>query len=76
MTFAILWITVKAGWPYRLVPNKDRRFVVLALLEYLGVGTFLGVVGLVGRELKDVGLELKVGRWKRENGELLEKLPV
>lgn len=57
--FAVVWASVITGWPWRMVPNKDIRFVVLALLEYIGTASFLVVVHRVGtNELGNCRIEI------------------
>ena len=47
--FAVVWITAITGIPWKLThKNKDPRFIVLAILEYIGTTAFLGVVHIVG----------------------------
>lgn len=46
--FVIVWGSVIKGWPWKMVANKDKRFVVLAILEYIGASAFLAVVHSVG----------------------------
>lgn len=58
--FAVVWSSVIAGFPWKMVPNKDVRFIVLALLEYVGVAAFLVVVALVGNQLRGVDIVLSI----------------
>lgn len=51
--FAVVWISVITGRPWRMIPNKDFRFVILAVLEYVGTSAFLVVVRMVGLRLGD-----------------------
>lgn len=60
-TFAIVWISVIIQWPFRMIPNKDLRFVVLALLEYVGTSAFLTFVAMTGREVSKFDLQLQIG---------------
>lgn len=60
-SFATVWISVKLRYPFRLIPNKDPRFVILALLEYLGTTSFLATLALVASFVHPATLELRLG---------------
>lgn len=64
--FGGTWALIKLQIPYRMIPNKDPRFVVLAIGEYVGTCAFLVFIALVGRELGRVRLELAVRLSKEE----------
>ena len=69
--FSTLWIAVKVGLPYKLIPNKDSRFIALACLEYVGVSAFLTVVWIAGQDIADlrVGIRTECDREEIENGQ-------
>ncbi len=47
--FAVVWISALTGIPWKLTHrNKDPRFIVLAILEYIGTSAFLVVLHIVG----------------------------
>lgn len=49
--FGVIWGSVKAQIPYKMIPNVDPRFVMLALLEYIGTSSFLIFIWMVSNEL-------------------------
>lgn len=44
VSFGVLWILLKLGIPWKLVPNKDSRFVWLALFEYFATSALLSFI--------------------------------
>eukprot|EP00177_Eucheuma_denticulatum_P002106 GFKZ01003760.1.p1 GENE.GFKZ01003760.1~~GFKZ01003760.1.p1 ORF type:complete len:299 (+),score=12.80 GFKZ01003760.1:49-945(+) len=58
--FGAVWLSIKLHIPYKMIPNKDFRFVILACLEYIGASSFLIFIGMVGRELKQQGTRLRI----------------
>jgi len=57
--FAVVWSSIITGFPWKMVPNKDARFVLLAILEYIGTSSFLVVVHRVGTiELGNVDIRI------------------
>ena len=52
VTFAITWGSVKLQIPYKMIPNRDPRFIVLAIGEYIGTTAFLSVLYIASRPLK------------------------
>lgn len=58
--FGVIWGSVKAQFPFKMIPNKDPRFVMLAFLEYLGTASFLIFIWIVSTELKRERLSLSL----------------
>lgn len=58
--FGLTWGSVKMQVPFAMIPNKDPRFVLLALLEYIGTTAFLGSIGLVARGVSRHSLQLSL----------------
>jgi hypothetical protein len=58
--FGALWILIKLGIPFRLVPNTDRRFVVLALLEYAATVALLIAIRLAAGDIVRKSLVLSL----------------
>lgn len=52
LLFGITWILLKLGIPRPYIPNKDWRFVLLALLEYASTSALLIFVHVVGNDLE------------------------
>lgn len=52
VSFGITWILLKLGIPKPYIPNKDWRFVLLALLEYVSTSALLVFVYVVGKDLE------------------------
>lgn len=51
VSFALLWISLRLRIPYALIPNKDPRFVYMALLEYVGTAAFLTSIILAAQKV-------------------------
>jgi hypothetical protein len=60
--FGVLWCTVKLGVPHKLIPNKDPRFIVLALLEYIATAALLLCIRLVATDISSKCLVLSLSR--------------
>lgn len=58
--FAVVWVSVITGRPWKMIPNKDFRFVILAVLEYVGTSGFLVVIRMVGLRLSDQYITLSL----------------
>lgn len=52
VVFAIIWTSIKLQMPYKMIPNKDPRFNVLAIGEYIGTSAFLIAIDVASRRLK------------------------
>lgn len=51
LSFGVIWSSVKLQIPFKMIPNKDPRFIMLAFLEYLGTCSFLTFIAMVSNEL-------------------------
>jgi hypothetical protein len=51
ISFGILWICLKLGWPYPFIPNKDGRFILLALFEYASTAALILFIHLQAQDL-------------------------
>lgn len=58
--FGVIWGSVNAHFPFKMIPNKDPRFVMLAVLEYIGTASFLIFIWMVSTELKRERLSLSL----------------
>lgn len=58
--FGVIWGSVKAQIPYKMIPNKDPRFVMLAILEYLGTSAFLIFIWMISNELPTQRISLSL----------------
>lgn len=58
--FGVIWGSVKAEFPFKMIPNKDPRFVMLAFLEYIGTSSFLIYIWMVSTELQRERLSLSL----------------
>lgn len=56
--FAVVWASVKAAFPFKMIPNKDPRFIMLALMEYLGTASIITFIAIISRELQNDSLEI------------------
>lgn len=59
-SFGILWILLKVGWPYRLIPNKDGRFVILALLEYIATASLIAFIQMTANDLSSYSFNVTI----------------
>lgn len=64
--FGTVWLSVKLQIPYKMIPNKDFRFVILALLEYTGTTSFLTFIAVVSAELKKDKIRLLITLQKQD----------
>lgn len=51
VVFVAVWATVRLDMPPK-IKNKDKRFVVMAILEYIGTGCFLSVLAVLAAEVR------------------------
>jgi hypothetical protein len=49
--FGVLWILLKLGWPSPFIPNRDGRFVFLALFEYAATAALIVFIHLTAQDL-------------------------
>ena len=56
--FGLTWLSVKLKRPFAMIPNKDPRFVILAILEYIGTSSFLAFIAVVAADCADQVLEI------------------
>lgn len=69
--FGLLWVLVKVGWPYKLIPNKDPRFVVLATLEYASTLCLLLFIRIGTEELPSEASCLRLALGPKDPGRVL-----
>lgn len=67
LLFGVVWLSVKLHFPYKMIPNKDFRFVILAFLEYLGTASFLTFVSMVSQDLSKSNVLLSLSLCEAEN---------
>ncbi|PXF48864.1 hypothetical protein BWQ96_01420 [Gracilariopsis chorda] len=62
VSFAMLWISLRLRIPFALIPNKDPRFVYMALLEYVGTTAFLTSIILAAQKVSGWHISLRLYR--------------
>lgn len=60
VVFVAVWATVRLDMPPK-IKNKDKRFVVMAVLEYIGTGCFLSVLAVLAAEVRGRVLVISLG---------------
>lgn len=60
VVFVAVWATVRLDMPPR-IKNKDKRFVAMAVLEYIGTGCFLSVLAVLAAEVRGRVLVISLG---------------
>lgn len=60
VVFVAVWATVRLDMPPR-IKNKDKRFVAMAVLEYIGTGCFLSILAVLAAEVRGRVLVISLG---------------
>jgi len=60
VVFVAVWVTVRLDMPPK-IKNKDKRFVAMAILEYIGTGCFLSILGVLAAEVRGRVLIVSLG---------------
>ncbi|GAB0491752.1 hypothetical protein MMPV_003007 [Pyropia vietnamensis] len=60
VVFVAVWATVRLDMPPK-IKNKDKRFIAMAILEYIGTGCFLSILAVLAAEVRGRVLVISLG---------------